>query len=159
MLFVWLVYPVWQNLALLSCRVSSRGRMLEKQTNNCILRPTMRENMDCLAVSGACCTLPVLSLSKPVCHNFGSVCLQIGSTEFWELGQKGAFLVHSAISKPKIDGFGARPSWFVDNFVKVAQPKKHYREHCTLCNSWLFWTENISAKFTWGRGWNSRNWC
>ena len=48
--------------------------------------------------------------SKPVCRDFGSVCLQIGSTEFWELGQKGAFLVHSAISKPKIDGFGARPS-------------------------------------------------
>ncbi len=47
--------------------------------------------------------------SKPICHDFGSVCLQIGSKEFEKLGQKGALLVHLAISKPKIDGFGARP--------------------------------------------------
>ena len=54
---------------------------------------------------------PVLPLS-PYAYNrdFGSMCLQIGSKEFEKLGQKGAFLVHSAISKPKIDGFGARPS-------------------------------------------------
>ncbi len=45
--------------------------------------------------------------SKPQCHDFGSVCLQVGSKGFWKLRQNGAFLVHSAISKPKIDGFGA----------------------------------------------------
>ncbi len=48
--------------------------------------------------------------AKPICRDFGSMCLQIGSKEFDKKGQKGDFLVHSAISKPKIDGFGARPS-------------------------------------------------
>ncbi len=51
--------------------------------------------------------VPAMASSKPVCHDFGSVCLQIGSKEFEKLGQKGAFLVRSAISKPNIYGFGA----------------------------------------------------
>ncbi len=40
--------------------------------------------------------------SKPICHDFGL-------KELEKFRQKGTFLVHSAISKPKIDGFGARP--------------------------------------------------
>ncbi len=39
---------------------------------------------------------------KPISHNIGSVCLHNGSKEFEKLGQKGAFLVHSAISKPNL---------------------------------------------------------
>ncbi len=61
--------------------------------------------------------------SKPVCRDFGSASLQIGSKEFYKLGQKGAFLVHSAISKPKIGGFGTRPSWLVYKFGEMVQPK------------------------------------
>ena len=51
--------------------------------------------------------------SKLLSRDFGSLCLQIGSKEFEKLRQNGAFLVHSAISMPKIYGFGTRPSWLV----------------------------------------------
>ena len=46
---------------------------------------------------------PFSTPSEPKCCNCGSACLQIGSVKysFRNLKQKGAFLVHSAISKPK----------------------------------------------------------
>ena len=34
----------------------------------------------------------VLPRQAHLCRDFGSMCLQIRSTEVWELGQKGAFL-------------------------------------------------------------------
>ena len=40
--------------------------------------------------------------SKPLCDDIGSAGLQIGSIEFIKLGQKCAFLVHSAISELKL---------------------------------------------------------
>ena len=63
---------------------------------------------------GEHCSAP----TKPVCGDFGSAWLQIGSKEFEKIGQKGTFLVHSVISKPEINGFGTRPSWLV--LVKMA---------------------------------------
>ncbi len=49
-----------------------------------------------------------VTISKPICHDFSSKHLQINRLiEFEKLGEKGAFLVYSAISMPQIDGFGA----------------------------------------------------
>ncbi len=69
---------------------------------------------------------PVLPHSSYVTILAQSVC-KLAQETFRNL--KGAFLVHSAISKPKIDVFGTRPSWLVYKFVKLAQHKNPWREY------------------------------
>ena len=54
--------------------------------------------------------------SKLLCRDFGSKCLQIGPRDFKKLGSKGAFLVHSAISKLKM-------MYLAQGHLELAQPK------------------------------------